>query len=318
MNKYERVMATVNGGIPDRIPCGFWYHFPEGCESGDKAVQVHLDFFETSGTDLCKIMNENTCPNDPAIRTAGDWSRLSPFSMDAGFIQKQVSLVKAVTERMEHKAVVLATVHGLVASAYHILGGTELYDHDGTILARHLRENPEGMKHAFRVITDYLKGICWKFVEAGADGIYYASLGGERRMFTDEEFAAFIKPFEIEVLESVSEVPGFNILHMCKSNLNLERYLEYPCKVLNWGVYEDNISLEDGRDLFGHDRVYLGGLDDRAGVIVDGTEQEIEAAVRNLVKTFGGHNFMIGADCTLPTNLPAERMQAVVRASVIE
>lgn len=317
VNKRERVLAAYRGQKPDRVPCAFWYHFPAGYEYGEKAVQIHLDFFESSGTDLCKVMNENSCPDDPAIHTAADWSGLKPFTMEEPFVRRQLELVRRVSQRVDGQAVVLATVHGLVASAYHILGGPDLYDADGTVLGRHLRENPEGMRHAFRLITDYLKALCRGCLEAGADGIYFASLGGERRMFTDEEFAAFIAPYEIEVLESIRHVPCFNVLHMCKSDLNLERYLGYPAQVLNWGVYEENISLQEGRALFGQNKVYLGGLDDRAGVIVEGSLEEIGAEVRRLIGEFGWHNFILGADCTLPTGLPAERMQAAARAAAL-
>lgn len=317
MNKFERVMAAYHGQQPDRVPCAFWYHFPQGYEAGPAAVQIHLDFFENSHTDLCKIMNENSCPNDPSIQTAADWNHLSEFTMQEDFILRQVELTREIMAKMKGKAVVLATVHGLVASAYHILGGVDLYDSDGTVLGRHIRENPEGMRHAFTVITKYLKNLCHLFLEAGVDGIYFASLGGERRMFTDAEFAEFIAPYEIEILKEIAHVPCFNILHMCKSDLNLERYLDYPADVLNWGVYEDNISLEEGRKLFGQDKVYLGGMDDRDGVFVDGTLAQIQETAQGLVNSFGWKKYILGADCTLPTDLPAERMQAAAAGTVI-
>lgn len=308
-------MAVYNGKIPDRVPVAFWYHFPPDCRAGENAVSAHLRFFEESGSDLCKVMNENTCPDNPKIKEAADWSNLEPFSPTDEYFVRQIDLVKKVTEAVNGEAVVLATVHGLVASAYHTLGGTELYDHDGLILTKHMRENPEGMMHAFRMITDYLKNLCRACIDAGADGIYFASLGGERKMFTDEEFAKFIKPFEIEILESIGSVPAFNVLHMCKNDLNLKRYLDYPCRVLNWGVFEDNISLQEGRELFGKDKIYLGGMDDRAGVIVDGELEEITQFVKDLIKSFGTENFILGADCTLPTNIDSARLRAAIEGT---
>ena len=81
MNKFERVMAAYYGQKPDRVPCGFWYHFSKGNEYGPQSVQTHLRFFEESGTDLCKVMNENSCPDDPSIQCAADWSHLQLFTM---------------------------------------------------------------------------------------------------------------------------------------------------------------------------------------------------------------------------------------------
>ena len=318
MNKRERVMCALKGENPDRVPVGFWYHFPSDCVYGEKAVQTHLDFFRSSGTDLCKVMNDNLCPLNPEIITASDWMKFKAYSMDEDFVARQIDLVHEVAKRMNKEAVLIATVHGLISCAYHIFGGLDRYERDGTTMGKLVREDPEAMHHCFSELAKYLKEFSKKCIEAGADGIYYASLGGERRMFTDEEFAEFIAPYEIDILNSVSDVPCFNVLHMCKADLNLERYLEYPATVLNWGVYERNIPLSEGRKLFGEDKVYLGGMDDRDGVFVDGTNKEIEETARKVVEEMGWKKFILGADCTLPTNLPSRRIRAAIVGTVLD
>lgn len=316
MNKRERVLAAVAGEEPDRVPGGFWIHFPPGFEAGKAAVEQHLEFFEKSGTDLCKVMNENSLPDHPALHEAADWGKLSPIPQDAPFIRRQQELIQAVCERINGQAVVLATIHGMVASAFHYLGGGELYDKDKLALTRHLRENPEAFRHGMEVIAeylDYLSGVC---LRAGADGLYFASLGGEIAMMTDEEFAGFFKPYEVRLLEKYEkQAPCFNVLHMCKDHLNLSRYLGYPSKVINWGVYEGNLSLEEGRRLLGEERVLLGGLDDRAGVLVEGTPEEIEQEVHRVIRENGTRRFILGADCTLPTEISPERIAKAIQSA---
>lgn len=318
MNKRERVLRAYRGERPDRVPAAFWYHFPSDCVYGEKAVQAHLDFFNSSGTDLCKIMNDNLCPKDPEIRNVSDWIKFSAYSMDEEFITRQIDLIREIVSRMDGKAVLLATVHGLVSCAYHIFGGSDLYEINGTLLGKLVREDPAAMHHCFSQLAEYIKKFIKLCLEAGADGIYYASLGGERRMFTDEEFAEFIAPYEIDILNSIPEVPAFNVLHMCKADLNLERYLKYPATVLNWGVHERNISLLEGKKLFGEDKVYLGGMDDRDGVLVSGSKEEIEAEARKVVSEMGWKKFMLGADCTLPTNLSSDRIRAAIAGTYLD
>lgn len=316
MNKRERVMAAVSGGTPDRVPCGFWLHFPHGYEAGPEAVKIHLDFFKASGTDLCKVMNENSLPDNPDLNTPDDWGKLEKIPHDAPFIVRQLELVRRVCEEMHGEAVVLATIHGMVASAFHYLGGGALYDNDKLALTRCLRENPEAFRHGMEVIADYLDYLCGACLEAGADGLYFASLGGEKAMMTDEEFETFFKSYEVALLEKYDKkAPCFNVLHMCKDNLNLARYCGYPGKVINWGVYEQNISLTEGRALLGEDRVLLGGLDDRAGVLVDGTPEEIEQAVHKVLDEAGTVRMILGADCTLPTDISPDRIAAAARAT---
>ena len=40
MTKKERVLAVLRGETPDRIPAGFWLHFPESAFHGDEAVKA--------------------------------------------------------------------------------------------------------------------------------------------------------------------------------------------------------------------------------------------------------------------------------------
>ncbi|WP_303791280.1 uroporphyrinogen decarboxylase family protein [Anaerotruncus colihominis] len=316
MNKRERVLAAVSGEAPDRVPSGFWLHFPKGYEAGEAAVQMHLHFFEKSGTDLCKVMNENSLPNNPALSAPDDWAKLAPIPHDAPFITRQVELVRRVCEEVKGQAVVLATIHGMVASAFHYLGGGELYDNDKLAVTRCLRENPTAFRHGMEIIADYLDFLCGACIEAGADGLYFASLGGETAMMTDDEFETFFKPYEVALLQKYDQLaPCFNVLHMCKDHLNLARYLGYPAKVINWGVHEGNISLNEGRTLLGAQRVLLGGLDDRAGVLVDGSSDQIELAVHKVLDEAGTKNILLGADCTLPTDIALERIAQAVRSA---
>ena len=208
MNKRERVLAAVSGEAPDRVPSGFWLHFPKGYEAGEAAVQMHLHFFEKSGTDLCKVMNENSLPNNPALSAPDDWAKLTPIPHDAPFITRQVELVRRVCEEVKGQAVVLATIHGMVASAFHYLGGGELYDNDKLAVTRCLRENPTAFRHGMEIIADYLDFLCGACIEAGADGLYFASLGGETAMMTDDEFETFFKPYEVALLKRPAYVQG--------------------------------------------------------------------------------------------------------------
>lgn len=59
----------------------------------------------------------------------------------------------------------------------------------------------------------------------------------------------------------------------------------------------------------------LGGFDDRSGVLIDGSYDEIENYTQNLLSNMKGRKFILGADCTLPTEISYERIKQVVLAS---
>ena len=154
-----------------------------------------MDFFERTGTDLCKVMNENLLPRDTSIKTAADWSRVKPFDRRAKHIRDQIDLVKRVTDRVAGEAVVLATIHGAAASISHVLGSGSLYDRDKLLQVRHLRENPSGMRAAFEAVTEILQYLAEECIRSGADGIYYAALGGETYGYSREEAQRHLDEF---------------------------------------------------------------------------------------------------------------------------
>lgn len=314
MNNRENTIAAVRGEKTSRVPAGFWLHFPEDCFHGERAIQAHLDFFEQTKTDLMKIMNENVIPCDVPIREPSDWKAVRAYSRDAKFIQDQMEITKRIVDKVHNKGIVLLTVHGLVASAWHARGGTAGYETGSAFLTEHLRKDPASVRTAYEAISDTLCVIVEEAFQAGVDGIYYAALGGESYNYTDEEFAEFVKPFDLKVLEAARKRPAFNVLHICKDRLNLERYRDYPADVINWGVYEQNPSLLEGRKIFA-DKAILGGLDDRAGVLVDGTQEDIRREVHRVIEQMGTNKFLLGADCTLPTEIPVSHIRAAVEAA---
>ena len=315
MTNRENVIAAVRGEPVDRVPAGFWLHFPEDCFYGEQSVQAHLKFFRESGTDIMKIMNENVFPCDIPIREPADWGKIRPFGRTAPFIQDQLEITKRILDQVHDQGVVLLTVHGLVASAWHARGGTAGYERGhSSFLTDHLRRDPKAVKQAYEAITETLCVLTEEALKAGVDGIYYAALGGESYLYTDEEFAEFVKPYDLQILHAADKRPAFNILHICKDCLNLERYRDYPGDVVNWGIFSDNPGLQEGRKLF-PGRAILGGLDDRSGVLVDGTMEEIQQAVYRVLDEMGTHKFLLGADCTLPTEISMERIRAAVDAT---
>lgn len=314
MNNRENTIAAVRGEKVDHIPSGFWLHFPESCFHGEAAVQAHLDFFRESETDIMKIMNENVIPCSVPIVRPEDWANIPAYDRNSSFIQDQLEITKKILDKVHDHGVVLLTVHGVVASAWHARGGTAGYETGSSFLTEHLRANPKAVAQAYDRISDTLAILTEEALKIGIDGIYYAALGGESYLYTDEEFEEFVKPNDLKVLKAAEGRPAFNVLHMCKDRLNLERYKEYPADVVNWGVYEQNPSLLEGKKIFG-DKAILGGLDDRAGVLVDGTEEDIQTEVHRVISEMGRHKFLLGADCTLPTEIEMSRIRTAVRAA---
>ncbi|SIR06953.1 uroporphyrinogen decarboxylase [Alkalispirochaeta americana] len=312
MTKKQRVAALICGEEVDRIPASFSLHFSKESVSGKKAIDAHREFFQETDVDVLKIMNENLFSPDVLIRSPEDWKHIRPITGKEVYIQNQLDIIKALSDEMGGDAYIFATIHGVFASAFHATKDDDmkLAHHDK--VTAHLRESPDVIETALKNIAEGLVAFVDLCIEAGAEGIYYAALGAESYRFTRDEFSRYIKPNDILVLEAAKKAPGGTILHMCKDRLNIDLYKGYPCDIVNWAVNEQNISLDEGRELF--KKPVLGGFDDRAGVLVEGRKRDIEHEVHRLVNTYGPTNFMLGADCTLPENMSYERIRWAVDA----
>lgn len=313
MNKRERVLAAVRKEKVDVIPVGFSLHFNE--KTGKEAVDAHLKFFEETDTDIIKMMNENLVPDVGEIRTPDDWNKIPTYSMKDAFMQSQLDMVKAILDKADPNAFSMGTLHGICASAIHPIEARYGYEPVRELFCTHIREKKEPMIEAFKRITDGMCQLAIAYKDLGLDAIYYAGLGAERHYFTDEEFAEAIEPFDKQILKVSKEAGNINFLHMCKHNLNMKRYETYAdlADVVNWGVYETNFSLEEGRKLF-PGKTIMGGLANRSGVMVDGTIEELKAEAKRVVQEFGKEGFILGADCTLPTEIEYSRIRAIVEA----
>jgi len=316
MNGKERVIAAINKEPVDCIPSGFSLHFPKGCESGEKGVGAHLEFFKETDMDICKIMNENLLPNIPNIKTADDWKKVPVFSIKNDFMIRQIDMTKRILDQCDSQKFMMGTLHGIVASCIHPIEKEYGYEGARKIMCLHLRENKQVMLDVFRKMAEGMCELAEKYIEIGLDSVYYAGLGGETYYYTDEEFSNYIAPFDKMILQTINQTKGYCFLHMCKDQLNLKRYESYNkyADVVNWGVHEVPFSLAEGRKLFPETTI-MGGLANRSGALVTGSTQDLRLSVKEIINDFGRTGFILGADCTLPTEVDYKRVSVAVAAA---
>lgn len=312
MNKMRRFSAALAGETVDYVPSGFWLHFDEDRWFGKAAVDAHVDFHARTDVDILKIMNEYRYRMPSPVDRLDDWSRWTPLGVRDGYYQGQLDLIDAVANRLSGEVPLLATIHGVYICAFHGSRRPECTFDDPHLLTEHLKCAPEAVASALDAVADTLIDLSLASIEAGANGIYYSSIGGEKSRFDADTFETYVKPFEMRVLDELAKRGVPVVLHICKPDTRLTSYADYPAAAVNWAVNESDHSLVAGRELFG--KTVLGGLDDRSGVLVEGTEADIERTITDLVATTGKQSFILGADCTLPTDISYQRIRTAVDA----
>ena len=322
MEKRTRVLNAMNKREVDHVPVGFWFHFSGEEAAGDACVQAHLKYYRETDLDVVKIMCDSYFPYPlPEIRTAEDWKTLKPLTAGDPFIREQVERAKAIVGEIGSDRCVFYNVFAPFSSLR--FGAEAVGVSDEGVMA-HLKENRNAVMHALDVIAQSNALLAELLItEAGCDGIYYCVQGGEHDRFSPEEYKRVISPSDLYVLEHANRFSENNILHMCgwagaKNRLSL--WKDYPAKVVNWAVHVEEVSLEEGRYLFGG-RTALGGFETfwdgkvQRGVLYHGSKEELQAYTRELILNHGKTGLMLGGDCTIDAKLDWERLRWIVEAA---
>jgi len=304
MNKVKRLRTVLAGELPDRVPASFWFHFPDAQAHGQESAQAHLSFLRQANLDFLKIMNEHPYRVETEIKHPNDWRKIKPAPLSSRFFQAQLDEIKMITDELKGECLTATTIFNPFSSGNHA---------SGRLVTEHLKNDPESVSIGLSTIAESLAEFALACLDAGADGIYYSAQGGESNRFEEQAFLRYIKPHDLTVLKAVEDQGELNIVHICGDNIRLHLYCNYPGNVFNWAVTEPkNLSLISGKNLL--TRPVLGGMDDR-GVIVNGSPQDIEAAVHQVIRDVGPRNLIIGADCTLPTEINIDNVRAAIEAT---
>lgn len=319
MTKKQRMLSALRGDISDGIPSLFSIHFPKEKAFGAAAVDAHLQFLHDTDCDVLKIMNENLIPPFAEVRCAADLRAFPGIRESDPAIAEQLALTDRILEKCDPAVFTMGTLHGVTtAFMYHPFRAENLgYNECRRQFTQWMREDPAPVLDALDRAADGLCLLAQSYIRHGLDAVFFASLGAERRFgLTREEFARFIEPYDKRVLTAIHEAGGYAFFHVCNSDVNMGYYEGYApfIDAANWGVYQAPLSLEEGSRLFGGKPIW-GGLPNRTGALVDGSEAEIQKAVLDVLNNRPRGGFILGADCTLGTEQDLTRVNIAVEAA---
>ena len=293
MNKRDLVLQVLDDNRPqDYIPAGFFIHFDPKYHRGQAAIDKHLEYFHYTGMDFVKIQYETVFPLLEEIRNPQDWVRMPKYGMD--FYQDQVNIARGLVQAAGKDALVIQTLYSPFMCARDTVGEE--------VIEIHLREDPEAVRKGIEIITESLRIFVLACIEAGVDGFYHSTQGGETQRFEGtSQFEQCIKPFDLSLMNEINQKCHFNVLHICDyvaGYSDLKPFLVYPGQVVNTSLTlgDRTITGQEVSNLF--QRPFMGGVE-RLGTIADGTPAEIETMIRQVLAE-APQRYILGADCTLP------------------
>jgi uroporphyrinogen decarboxylase len=276
MNKRDTVLNLIHGHTPPAfVPAAFFLHFDPAFHQDQAAIDKHLAFFRATGMDFVKIQYEQTVPPAPPIRTPADWANAP--RCDEPFFETTLRVVEGLVKAAKNEALVIMTVYSPFMWAAQLAGAEAL--------AEHLHQNPAAVQTGLEIMTDNVLTLVRGCRQAGVDGYYISSQGGEAFRFPGTDlFQVYIKPTDLAVWDAVQSC-AFTILHICDyagSYDDLTPFLDYPGHVVNCSLTlgQRIVSPTDVSQMFG--RPFMGGLE-RKGVIATGSLEDIRQAAEGVL-----------------------------------
>ncbi len=321
MTNRERVMAALRGEPVDRVPLAFWMHNFATENSAKDLAAESLRLARVFGWDYLKPQSraqsfaemwglryrpsgQRAVPYtviEHPCATADDLSRLAPVEPVTGALGEQLEALRLIRTALGPELPIVWTVFSpLMVVPFLLAGGRE------TALAI-MRAEPTALEDALAAITDTLVGYARACLEAGADGLFYATNIASRDLITAAECRRFQRPYDLQVLDAAGSA-AFNVLHVCGSGVRFEEFANYPVHAFSWAAGgADNPSLREGHRRTG--RAVVGGLPAKP-VIAGLTPAAIADRTRAALGEMKRRWLLLGPDCSINPDTPEPLLQA--------
>ncbi len=320
MNKRERVYAALEGQPVDRVPISLWRHFHKQDQTPAGLASATLAFYKKYDLDLIKLTpsgfyaiedwgaqvllskddDQSPTLKKPVIRKPEDWRNLTTLSSTTGSYGRTLDAIKLLTGQLDKEdAPVLMTIFSPLTIAYK-LAGEALLDH--------LQDNPTDVHIGLATIAETTSRFADVVLEAGADGIFFASQLSQADLLTEEMCQTFVVRYDLIALERVKLQPAPLVLHLHGANPHFTTVNQYPAHAVSWHNHENGPSLKEALNLT--DKTLLTGLD--VATLAQGSPGEVAAQAQEAIDQTGGRRLILAPACVIPPKTPPENLQAII------
>lgn len=324
MSKQERVNAALAREEVDRAPVSAWWHdFPREF-SAEGLAEATLEAYRTYNWDFVKVnprasyygeawgakygQNQDKQPTliEPGISAPEHLKKIKRLDVSKGVLGQEVESLRLIKKGLKKEAPFVQTVFTPLATMSRITGSTKYTQ-------RLMRENPDDLLATLDKIADTLGEFSKASVDAGAAGIFLATVEwGSADVLSYEDYEKFARPYDLKVLDSVSKAP-FNVLHVCRNNNHLMNLLDYPVGAFNWAAHAPG--NPDFATVASKGVSVMGGVSHESTLPNRGPVDVVKEARSSLLQTRNRGHFLTPG-CAVEPTCPPTNLRALVQAAV--
>ena len=323
MSRRQRVLAALRGDPVDRVPLSFWLHdfVAENSATGlaDETMRLARTFDwdylkpQSRAQGFAEMWGLTYRPSTDRAREfvvthtpladARDVARLAPVDPRRGALGEQLEALQLIRAGVGDTPIIWTVFAPMMVMAYLLRGGRE------QALAL-CRAEPKAMEAGLAAIAETLTAYAAACLEAGADGLFYATNVARADGLAAAECRRFQRPFDLRVLGAVGAAP-FNVLHICGPAVHFDEFADYPVTAFSWALAAGNPSLAEGHRRTG--RAVVGGLPAKPEIATM-SGQALAARVRRAIDEMHGRSLLLGPDCSINPDTPEALLHAAASA----
>ena len=319
--KQERIQAVLEGETVDRPPISVWRHFYDKETTSQGLVESMLGFQQQYEWDFMKVNpraqyhvedwgatfqypadpNEGPTALDVPVGSLEQWDYLEPLKTTTGVLGEHLKALSDIKNGLAGEAPFIMTVFNPISIA------GRLVESEGTLVEQ-MRHHPDRIHSALEVITQTFSSYVSEILNAGADGIFFATTSwATTDLITSEEYAEFGRPYDLRILNAAKDA-WFNILHVCRSHNMLRDLIDYPVQAFNWDTQDaTNSSLEQARTFTS--KPLIGGISRET--LLHGQPGSVADEVKEAIAQTENQSFMIGSTCSISPRCPEVNLEAL-------
>lgn len=325
MTKRERVMTALQGGSVDRVPLSFWFHNFAAENSAEGLAGETLRLARTFDWDFLKPQSRAQCFAEMwGLRYQASTERAVPFTVThapvdgeaalaslepadprTGALGEQLDALRLIRAAVGRDTPIVWTVFSpLMVMPFLITGGR-----DQALWL--MRSAPATVERALDAVAETLRVYAGACLDAGADGLFYATNLATRSLTTTAECRRFQRPYDLRVL-TAAEGASFNLLHVCGETPHFDEFVDYPVTAFSWATVPGNPTLAEVHRKTG--RAVVGGFPGKPG-IASYTGPALASRAWSAIAEMSGRWLLLGPDCSINPDTPEPLLHAAGAAA---
>jgi uroporphyrinogen decarboxylase len=319
MDHRDRIQAALRQEAVDRVPFSLWRHFHREDRTAQGLAAATLDLARKYDLDLIKLTPSGLYAVEdwaqgriiypgtdddppflraPAIPRPAAWRHLPPLAPHTGALARELEAIGLVAAGLAGSRPVLMTIFSPLTVACKLVGKG---------FVGHWQQHPADLHAGLEIIAQTTARFARAALEAGADGLFFATQLASRRSMPWAEYQEFGIRYDLAVLDKVARRSQLTVLHLHGQEPFFELANQYPIHAVSWHDRETGPGLATARGLT--NRAFLAGLD--RDLLGGGPAAAIAAQARDAMNQTKGRGLILAPSCVIPTTAPPAHLQAV-------